>query len=157
MPRPQPDIIESKAVKSLVEARGLRGATILGQPGGWAVLVRYGALERAIAAQRSRQMRLWRNVNTAIAYVRDELGLARFEIDTVAHTPDPQARKRPDQSERLRKQREAADYDTWFRAQVQIGIDAADRAEIISEEEMTRWFDKNRAELKRRASETGTR
>src|SRR5256885_1799335 len=125
----QLEIIDSKAVKNLVEAQVLRAATILGQPGGWAVLVRYGAVERAVAAQRSRRIRLWRNVSTAISYVRNELGLPRFEIDTVEHEPDPESRKRPDQSNRLRKQREAADYDTWFREQVQVGIDAADRGE----------------------------
>ena len=38
-----PEIIDGKAVQSLVEAQAIRGATVLGQPGGWAVL---GALRR---------------------------------------------------------------------------------------------------------------
>ena len=131
----QPEIIDGKAVKSLVEAHAVRGATILGQPGGWAVVVRYGALERAIAAQRSRQIRLWRNLNSAASFVRKELGMARFEVDTVAHDDKVNVVKRPDQSARLRKQREAAEYDAWFRAKVQEGLNAAEHGEVVSHEE----------------------
>jgi hypothetical protein len=90
-----PDLIAGKAVRSLVEAQAIRAATILGQPGGWAVLVRYGTAERAIAAQRSRHMRLWRNIATAGAFVRDELGLPRFEVDASATMPAPAATAGP--------------------------------------------------------------
>ena len=133
--RNPPDIIDGSAVKSLVEAQALRGATVLGQPGGWAVLVRYGALERAVAAQRARQPRLWRNLNAAASYVRDELLLPRFEVDALAHEAGTNAVKRPDQAERLRKQREAAGYDTWFRAQVQQGLDAVECGDVLSFDE----------------------
>lgn len=131
----QPEIIDGKAVKSLVEAHAVRGATILGQPGGWAIVVRYGAVERAIAAQRSRQMRLWRNLNSAASFVRNELGVVRFDVNTAAHDDKVNAVKRPDQSARLRKQREAAEYDAWFRAKVQEGLDAAERGDAVSHEE----------------------
>ena len=70
------DTIDGKAVKNLAGAHALNGAVVFGQPGGFAVLVKYGVNERAVAAQRSRRMRIWRNLNTAAAYVRDELGLA---------------------------------------------------------------------------------
>ena len=75
LPRPAPILVDGKVVRSLVEARALRGAVVVGRPGGWAVVVRYGAEERAIGAQRSRKMRLWRNVDTAIRFVKDELGV----------------------------------------------------------------------------------
>ncbi len=90
-----PDTIDGKAVQSLVEARAIRGATVLGQPGGWAVLVRYGALERAVSAQRARKPRLWRNLATAATFVRDELGVTRFEVDTLNHEPDADRRCPP--------------------------------------------------------------
>jgi hypothetical protein len=115
MPR---EIIDGKAIRDLVEARTIQGATILGQPGGWAVLVRHGATEQAVAAQRARKPRLWRNLNTAAAYVRDELGLPRFDVDTAAYDPNAVERTRPDQAERLRRQREAIAHDSWFRGQV---------------------------------------
>ncbi|MHC1550548.1 hypothetical protein [Phyllobacterium sp. K27] len=109
-PRP-PDIIDGKAVKSLVDAHAIRGAVVLGQPGGFAILVKYGTNERAIAAQRSRTMRIWRNLTTAAAYVRDELGGPRFEIDMVDHDPAAVERKRPDTAERQRQMHEAMEHD----------------------------------------------
>ncbi|MDQ0470377.1 hypothetical protein [Labrys wisconsinensis] len=152
----QIDTVDSKAVRNLVEAKAIGGATILGRPGGWAVLVRYGTVERAVAAQKSRRIRLWRNVSTAISYVRDELGLSRFEIDTRSHEANPQERRRPDQSERLRRQHEAAAYDAWFREQVQAGLDAADRRDVLSQEDMELWFEEKRSELDRRAGKTAS-
>src|ERR1700743_3364401 len=91
-----PDIIDSRAVKILVEGRALQGATILGQPGGWAILVRYGETERAIAARKSKQIRLWRHVDTAVSYIREELGMDRFDVDAVDHDPAAGEESRPD-------------------------------------------------------------
>jgi hypothetical protein len=147
-----PEIIDGKAVKSLVEAHAIHGAVVLGQPGGFAILVKYGANERGIAAQRSRRMRIWRNLNTAAAYVRDELGVPRFEIDMAEHDPDALERKRPDTAERLRQMREAAEYDTWFRAQVQETLDgiADGTVRLIGEEEWKTISERKRAELQRR-------
>lgn len=152
-----PEIIDGKAVQSLVEAHAIRGATVLGQRGGWAVLVRYGALERAVAAQRARTPRLWRNLTTAAAYVRDELGLARFEVDAQAHEPDAGRRRRPDQAERLRQQRAAAEHDAWFRAEVQKTLDRIDAGEIglLDEDAWSERSAAKRAELSRRAAAQG--
>ena len=145
-----PEIIDGKAVQSLVEAHAIRGATVLGQKGGWAVLVRYGALERAVAAQRARTPRLWRNLATAAAYVREELGLARFEVDAQAHEPDVGARRRPDQAERMKQRHEAAEHDAWFRAEVEKGIARADSpdAKWIPHEEVMATLDQRIARLK---------
>jgi hypothetical protein len=152
-----PDIIDGKAVQSLVAARAVRGATVLGQKGGWAILIRYGALERAVAAQRARKPRLWRNLASAAAFVRDELGVARFEVDAQAYEPDPGARRRPDQAERLRKQREAAEHDLWFRAEVRKTLDRIDAGEIgfVDEDDWAERAAEKRAELSRRAAERG--
>lgn len=119
-----PEMIGSRAVRSLVEAQAIRSATVLGQPGGWVVLVRYGGLERAVASTR-RQLRTWRHLNSAAAFVQGELGLARFEVDASGHE-EAVGHRRPDQAERLRRQREAADHDAWFRAEVEEAIREAD-------------------------------
>ena len=147
-----PEIIDGKAVQKLVEAHAIRGATVLGQRGGWAVLVRYGALERLVAAQRSRRPRLWRNLATAAAYVRGELGLARFEVDAQAHEPDASARRRPDQTERLRLAHGAAEHDRWFREQVEIGLTEADDPGTVwvPHEEVKADIARQRAELQAR-------
>jgi len=57
------------------------------------VLVRYGTLDALSPQQRARKPRLWRNLATAAAFVREELGIARFEVDASSR-PDA-ARKRP--------------------------------------------------------------
>jgi len=105
----QPDTIDGKTVKNLAIAHALNGAVVLGQPGGFAVLVKFGTNEKAVAAQRSRRMRIWRNLNTAAAYVSEELGLARFEIDMTEHDPAAVERKRPDTAERQRQLQKALD------------------------------------------------
>lgn len=148
--RQPPDIIDGRAVKSLVEARALRGAIILGQPGGWAVVVRYGAMERAIAAQRARRARLWRNLNTAASYVRKELGLPRFEVDAIEHEPDAIERRRPDTAERQRRARAAVEHDAWFRREVEKTLQKADSADAdwISHETVIAKLDSRIARLK---------
>ncbi|HMK89884.1 MAG TPA: hypothetical protein VK446_09675 [Methylocystis sp.] len=115
-----PEIIDGAAVKGLVESNAVRGATILGQPGGWAVVVRYGAQERIVARRRSREMRLWRSLNAAAGFVRKELRLARFDVDALALNELGEGR---------------ADYDAWFRARVREGLDAFERGEILTQEE----------------------
>ena len=129
-----PEMIDSRSVRNLVEAEAISGATVLGRPGGWAVVIRYGALERAIASTR-RQLRTWRHLDSAAAFVREELGLARFEVDASGHDPATGGYRRPDQAERLRRQREAAEYDAWFRAEVAAGVAEADRGELIDSDE----------------------
>ncbi|BEP95804.1 hypothetical protein GmRootA79_41880 [Acidovorax sp. A79] len=44
----------------LAETGVITGAHILGQDGGWSAVVKYGTTEQPLAAQRSRQVRLFR-------------------------------------------------------------------------------------------------
>ena len=151
------ETIDGKAVKNLAGAHALNGAVVFGQPGGYAVLVRYGVNERAVAAQRSRRMRIWRNLNTAAAYVRDELGLARFEIDMTDHDPAAVERKRPDTAERQRQIHEAAEHDAWFRGEVQKALDGINDGSnaAIPEDEWAARAKAKRADLQRRIVTNG--
>ncbi|WP_445678953.1 hypothetical protein [Radicibacter daui] len=151
------ETIDGKAVRNLADARALSGAVVIGQPGGFAVLVRYGATERAVAAQRSRRVRLWRNLNTAAAYVREELGFERFEIDLTQHDPAAVQRKRPDTAERQRQLREAAEHDAWFRSQVQLALDGIEEGsnQPVAGDEWEARVRAKRAELVRRAALNG--
>ena len=151
------EIIDGKAVKNLAGAHALNGAVVFGQPGGFAVLVRYGVNERAVAAQRSRRMRIWRNLNTAAAYVRDELGIARFEIDMTEHDPAAVERKRPDTAERQRHIHEAAEHDAGFRGEVQKALDGIkDGSNVaIPEDDWAARAKANRADHHRRNENKG--
>ena len=75
-----------------------------------------------MAAQRSRQVRLFRRFETLVAYLKD-MGIARFEVDAAGFDPQTTRPARPDRSDALKRAHEAAAYDTWFRAQVQASID----------------------------------
>ena len=147
-------IIDGKAVRDLAKARALEGATVLGRPGGWNVLVRDGDGERAVAAQRARSPRLWRNLSTAAEFVRAELGLTRFEVDAGEHSADAAARRRPDQSARMKARHEAAEHDAWFRAEVEKRIAEADspHAEWVPHEQVMEDLDARIARLATRGS-----
>jgi hypothetical protein len=42
--------------------------------------VRYGLAERALAAQRSKQLRVFRKLDTMVLYLQ-QIGVSRFEVD----------------------------------------------------------------------------
>jgi hypothetical protein len=58
----------------------VRSVHIVGQPGGWGILVKYGMAERALAAQRSQQVRVFRKFETLVGYLKG-VGIARFDVD----------------------------------------------------------------------------
>ena len=117
------ETVDHHTLIRLVEAGAVRGAHVVGQKGGWAVLVRYGMQERPLAAQRSRNVRLFRRFETMVSYLKG-LGIARFDVDAAEYDPDPlQSTRRPDRAEALRRAHAAAAYDAWFREQVQASLD----------------------------------
>lgn len=142
------ETIDHGTLSRLVEAGAVRAAHVVGQPGGWAVMVRYGTHERTLAAQRSRQVRLFRHFETLVSYLKD-LGLPQFDVDAANYDQaSTTATKRPDRSKALKRAHEAAAYDDWFRAQVQASID--DSRPSIPDEEVKMHFAKKRAALRDR-------
>lgn len=143
------ETIDHGTLSRLVEAGALRGAHVVGQKGGWALLVQYGTTERPLAAQRSRQVRVWRKLETLVGYLR-EIGIAKFDVDAVNYDPDQlQATKRPDRAEALRRAHEAVEHDQWFRAEVQAALIEADdpATQWVSHDQAKTDWAKLRAEL----------
>ena len=58
------ETITHPTLVQLVAAGAVRVVVAVGQPGGWTLLVRYGLAERALAAQRSKQLRVFRKLDT---------------------------------------------------------------------------------------------
>lgn len=117
------EFIDHTTLSRMVEAGAVRGAHVVGQNGGWAVVVRYGMHERPLAAQRSRQVRIFRKLETLVAYLRG-VGLSQFDVDAANFEQESTTRaKRPDRAAALKNAHEAAAYDKWFREQVQAAID----------------------------------
>lgn len=120
--------VDTAMARRLVDAMAIRGASIIGQPGGWSVMLKLGMTEKALSAQRTDKPRTWRSLDRCVDYLKNELHLARFDLlDATQHSDVELAGKsRNDASERMRQTHQAAAYDKWFRAEVQQGIKEAD-------------------------------
>lgn len=150
-----PETIDHSTLSRLVEAGAVRGAHILGQRGGWAVLVKYGTHERPLAAQRSGQVRIFRKFETLVNYLR-EIGIARFDVDAANYDAAVlNSAQRPDRAEALRRAHAAAAHDTWFRAQVEQALIKADDPETqwVTNEEVERRSDALRRKWRAQAAQ----
>lgn len=112
------DTIDHATLAHLVEAGAVRGAHVVGQPGGWAVVVQYGMTERALAARRG-AVRLFRKFETLAGYLK-EVGIQQYQVD--ARLYDPTAlkveRSRTDAAARMKATHEGAAYNKMFEAKV---------------------------------------
>lgn len=148
-----PETIDHTTLARLVEAGAVRGAHVVGQPGGWAVMVKYGMQERPLATQRSRQVRVFRRLETLVSYLKD-MGLSRFDVDAANYDQDSATvAKRPNGAEALKKAHEAAAYDKWFREQVQASID--DPRPSLTNEEANAYMERVFARLEKRPASEG--
>ena len=82
------ETITHPTLVQLVAAGAVRVVVAVGQPNGWSLLVRYGLAERALAAQRSNQVRVFRKLDTLQAYLL-EIGVIRFEVDAAGFMGGP--------------------------------------------------------------------
>jgi len=140
--------IDHSTLSRLVEAGAVRGAHIVGQPGGWAVMVRYGMHERPLATKNTRAVRVWRRFETLASYLKG-IGLTQFDVDVANFDQNAGATtKRPDRAEALKKAHEAAAYDKWLREKVQASID--DPRPSISGEDVEAYFAKKRDAVRKR-------
>ncbi|EBQ8602457.1 hypothetical protein I6P91_004610 [Salmonella enterica] len=132
------ETIDHTTLHRLVEAGAVRAAHVVGTSGGWALTVKFGLNERPLAAQRSRQIRLFKKLETLVSYLKD-VGISQFDVDASNYSPESQNRStRPDRSVALKRAHEAVAYDAWFREQVQASID--DPQPALSDEEARRRF-----------------
>ena len=141
------ETIDHVTLSRLIEASAVRGANVVGQPGGWGVVIQYGMTERALAAKRG-PVRIFRKFETLTDYLKN-IGVTRYQVDATEY--DPVAlkveRHRADASERMKHAHEAATYDKWFRAQVQEALD--DPRPSIPNEVVKAEFAKKRKELQK--------
>lgn len=141
--------IDHGTFSRLVEAGAVRAAHVVGQPGGWALMVKYGMHERPLATKNTGAVRVWRRFETLASYLKD-VGLTQFDVDASNYDPTSStAAKRPDRAEALKKAHEAAAYDKWFREQVQASID--DPRQSVSEEEANAQMERVFASLEKEA------
>jgi hypothetical protein len=144
--------IDTAMAKRMVDASAIRGASIIGQPGGWSVVLKMGLQERPLGAQRTDRPRTWRSLDRAVAYLKTELHITRFDLlDATNHSVgEPISGSSPvAAAERLRNAHKAAAYDKGFRAEVEQGIKEADdpNTQWVSNEDANKSWAKQRAKL----------
>ena len=110
--------IDHATLERLVEAGAVRGASVIGQPGGWGVVVQYGMTERALAAKRG-AVRIFRKFETLAGYLKD-IGIVKYQVDASQYDPHPLKveRTRADASQRLKDAHEAVAYRNWLEGKV---------------------------------------
>jgi hypothetical protein len=148
--------VDTAMAKRMVAADAIRGAAIIGQPGGWAVILKLGKQETALCVQRTDKPRIWRSLDRCVEYLKSELNIARFELlDSSNHsdTAIEGGNARADAALRMRDAHQAASHDKWFREQVAQAIKEADdpKAIWVSNEDANASWAKKRAALIKRA------
>lgn len=142
------ETIDHVTLSRLVEANAVKGASIIGQPGGWGVVIKYGMTERALAAKRG-SVRIFRKFETLVSYLKG-IGVTKYQVDATGF--DLVALKTTHRGEiasnRMKAAHEAAAYDKWFREQVQEAID--DPRSSIPNAEVKKHFAAKRKELQKR-------
>jgi hypothetical protein len=121
-------IIDHATLVERVAAGTIRGTRVIGQPGGWRIVVKDGRTSRALAARRG-SMRVFKRFETLVGYLR-ELGLERYDVDASAYAPEASSRRRPDTAKRMERIYDAAEHDRWFRAEVQGTLDGIERGAV---------------------------
>ncbi len=149
------DTIDQATLTRLVEAGAVRGASIIGQPGGWGVVIQYGMIERVLAAKRG-DVRNFARFETLVGYLK-KMGIAKYQVDATQYDPATvkETRFREDAAERMRHAHEAAAHDKWFRAQVEQALAEADDPATVwlSNEEVKAHSAARRAEWAKLAGE----
>lgn len=132
------DTIDRTTLEHLVEAGAVKGANIVGQPGGWGVVVHYGLTERVLAARRG-AIRNFKKFETLVDYLKS-IGLAKYQVDATEYEPaaPPSDRKRTDAAERMKNAHAAAAYKGWLTKEVQEAIDDP-RPSVPHDEVMAEW------------------
>lgn len=108
--------VKLATARELVAAGAVRHATLLGQKGGYAILLRVGMKDQLLATKAGAP-RVFAQLHRAAGLLRDELGVARFDVDTTHYEPGDMIR-RPDRRIARLQEREAIEHDRWFRERV---------------------------------------
>ncbi|MGZ5076795.1 MAG: antitoxin PaaA2 family protein [Methylobacter sp.] len=148
-----PGTISHELLEQLAEAGAVRGAVVVGQAGGWGVVIQYGMTEKVLTAKRG-ATRVFRKFETLVGYLRD-IGITNYQVnaanfDPVAHKVE---RKRKDAAERLKAVHEAAAYNDWLEKEIQDAID--DPRPSIPHDRIVANWNLRRAELLEQAKKQG--
>jgi len=143
--------IDTPMARRMVEASAIRGAFIVGQPGGWSVMLKIGMTEKPLGTQRTDKPRTWRNLDNLMDYLRTELRIVRVDgldasnySEAAVHT-----KHRADAAARMKEAHQAVAFNRQFIQQVEEGLKEADdpNTKWVSHSTIKKDAAKQRAEL----------
>lgn len=123
------DTIDHATLERLVVDGAVRGVEVIGQHGGWTVIVKDGVTERALAEKQG-TLRTFRQFDTLVRYLRN-VGISVFDVNAV----DFNAR-RPDAAAGIDSESEEKAHTDWMREKVAESL-ADPRPNISNEQVMT--------------------
>lgn len=144
------ETIDQATLVNLVQAGAVHDANVIGQPGGWEVVVCYGKVRRALAIRRG-EVRIFRKLDTLDNFLRG-IGLSQYQVDSRQFDAKAfkSARTNDAASKRLKLAHDAAAaYNKFFDNEISQAIKEADdplTKWVSSEDARTGWA-KRRAEL----------
>src|SRR5665213_418301 len=95
--------IKESTLRELVDAQSVRNARLVADGSGFAMVVRSGVTERALASTRG-QVRLFASLNTAAEFLR-RIGLSSFEVDVANYARGRLRAARPDRAAAMARTR----------------------------------------------------
>lgn len=128
------ETIDHATLTKLAEDGVLHSAQVVGQDGGWGILVKYGTTERALANQSSQQVRIFQKLETLVQYLKG-IGILRFEVDAVNYDAQACSGNSPD-PDAMEAVQAASTYTQWLKAEVQEALD--DTSPTIAHDEAIR-------------------
>lgn len=78
--------VDVAMAKALAQSSLIRGALVVGQAGGWGVLLQIGMDERPLRAKRG-QDRVFASLAAVHRLLVGELGIPKFTVDATHYTP----------------------------------------------------------------------
>jgi hypothetical protein len=149
-----PELITPGTLKELVSANAVRSATVYGSKGGYLVLVRYGIIERVVAARSNRgalRERKFPTLDSVDNFLRKRVHITDYHVNSAEYEPPPRQAREVEASQRLKQLHEAAAYDKWYREQVQASLD--DPRPGIPNDEVKKRFAAKRQALRQRLTD----
>src|SRR3546814_20194616 len=78
------ETIDTATARRMAEAGTILGVSVIGQPGGWSVILKLDRTQKPLGAQKADRPRTWRSLDTLTEYLRKDLHIVH--IDAVAGT-----------------------------------------------------------------------
>lgn len=131
----------------------MRSAEVVGEKGGYVVVIRYGLTERVVAARDNTghiNRRKFASLDSVDNFLRNTVHIVDYHVASANFEPAPRQARYEQNAQRLKAVHESAAYDKWFRAQVQEALD--DPRPAIPHDEVRKEFAALRAELVRKTN-----